>query len=592
MFGRLKNLATVWGWWFLSWAARRKRATPSAFFIALSVLAAFRSASTGGQRVVAGLLLFLLAGFGLLALDSHRSRRALPETVARPSHWSIWLSQFTLASVLSVMGMVRLWAAPFVLAPLAAGCVWCRVEAGFHNPPPEAVYLPGADRAFWDAARVRRLARTWHQLAQAKQLGERAAGQPSSFRPDVLEKVEIDGIGPRLIIRIGVGRSLKSFAANSQELRAAFNVFRCDVQAVGNDRVGLRLVRVDPFAGAAVLPDHDIFRRAPVGTAWELGVSEDGMPVKLDITRGGHLLIAGTTGSGKTTCVAGLIAHVLRMGDSAVVCVADPHATIVPAYRDLLSWSHEWSDPERLYRMLQWVVAEFDRRKPYFEKWQVGTFEPHHFSSELPLIVLVIDEVAVFQTGPRGNEISELLRRVVAEGRKFGARAVLCSQRPSAITMLTSIRDQLFERICFAMESRAGVTMVMPALENPRDLLGSVPAGVGYVRVAGVPIRFRAYNIDPYDVAQRLRDEGFRTRPAPIPIRQSQTSPKKSETLLDLRIAGEISQGTFDRLGDITLPAAAAFSEQDLRAMKGHHESSIERLRVALERRELSFRTE
>ena len=587
----LRDQAATRCWSSLSWVARRKHVTPSAVAVALSVLVAFRDGSSRGPRAVSGLLAYLALGSALIALDSFMAHRGWRETVALPAHSVIWLVQLGWVILLATAGMMRASSAFVLLVLLGLGHLWCRAEAEFHQPPLEPVYLPGADRGAWDADRVRRVGNTWRSIATATGLGSPAERQPSGFRPDVIDQVEVDGHGARLVISIGEGRTPKSFKAKAPAIAVAFNVYRCDVEAVGNDRVRLRLVEKDPFrSGVTIRPQRPPGRRVAIDDPWELGVSEDGKPVLVPIARGKHILIPGKPGTGKSTTASGLIAHVLGM-DTAMVCVADPHGVLVHPFRDLLPWSHAGADPEPLCQLLRWIVSEFDRRKRLLESMRVGNLEPEHFSRECPLIVLVIDEVSVYLTGPRKEEIAGLLRRIASEGRKFGVRAVLCIQRPDATIMRLSIRDQLDWRICFPMESAVGVNMVMPMLENPRDLLTSVRVGVGYTDVvAGSPLRFLAHDIDPYEVGKRLRAEGLGRRPFALPAHDD--SPPKSETLLDLLNSGEISRGTFQRLGPISLAEAAAYSEQELRAMKGHHESSVVKLRQALERRELSLRTD
>ncbi|MGY3567963.1 FtsK/SpoIIIE domain-containing protein [Sinomonas sp. RB5] len=239
---------------------------------------------------------------------------------------------------------------------------------------------------------------------------------------------------------------------------------------------------------------------------WHVGRDENGDPVLVDLAASAHMLVAGTTRSGKSVGTYSLLTHVLRMGDSARLLVADPNDTTIAPFEDKVSWSTSSTDPEPVTEMLRWVRAEMDRRKPILRAMRRDKIEA--FSPELPLIVVVIDEAANYMNHSDTKAAGEMaveLKAVVAQAAKFGVRVVLITQSPDSKVLDTTTRSLLSARICFRVDDLARAQMAFPDIEDPEILLDCKP-GVGLVKqVGGQALRFRSvYLKDHWDVAARL----------------------------------------------------------------------------------------
>lgn len=239
---------------------------------------------------------------------------------------------------------------------------------------------------------------------------------------------------------------------------------------------------------------------------WFIGVDEEGNGVSIDLANSAHLLIAGATRSGKSVCTYGLLTHVLRMGDSVRLLVADPNDTTIAPFEPLVSWSTSDTHPKEVTEMLLWVRREMDRRKPILRDMRLDKVS--EFKPELPMIVIVIDEAANYlrhADAAAAKELNNELLAVVSQGAKYGVRLVLITQRPDSTILSTSTRSQLSARISFRVEDTATAQMVFPDIEDPGALLTFGP-GVGMIKeVAGRPLRFRAaFLADHWAVASAI----------------------------------------------------------------------------------------
>lgn len=254
----------------------------------------------------------------------------------------------------------------------------------------------------------------------------------------------------------------------------------------------------NPLAGTVPFTIDPSTRIDPE-TPWVIGVDEDGVDVAYNIAAGAHMLIAGATRSGKSVCTYSLITHVLRMGDSVRLLVADPNDTTMAPFESKLSWSTNSTHPEAPTQMLRWVRSEMSRRRPILRAMRRDKIDK--FTPELPMIVIIIDEAANYMRhGDKAAAaafIDELMA-VVAQGAKFGIRLVLITQRPDSTILPTTVRSQISARMSFRLEDLQTATMVFPDLDNPADLL-TFDVGVGmYKEVAGQPRKFRSVFLEDH----------------------------------------------------------------------------------------------
>jgi hypothetical protein len=190
-----------------------------------------------------------------------------------------------------------------------------------------------------------------------------------------------------------------------------------------------------------------------------LGVSVAGEPRFFDLATAPHLLVAGTTGSGKSVALNGMLLSLMaaRGPEQLRLVLIDPKRVELAPYAGVAHLlTPIESAPEHASTALQWLVAEMDRRYDAFAAegvQDITQFNPSA-ADALPRIVLVIDEYASLIA--RAKDAKPALDRIFAEGRAAGIHAVLATQHPSAKTIDSSIKTNIPTRLIFAMGQKEG----------------------------------------------------------------------------------------------------------------------------------------
>jgi DNA segregation ATPase FtsK/SpoIIIE, S-DNA-T family len=181
---------------------------------------------------------------------------------------------------------------------------------------------------------------------------------------------------------------------------------------------------------------------------------EHGTAVTADLARLPHLLIAGTTGSGKTTLVHSILVELLeRHGpDSLRLILIDPKRVELRAYRDL---PHLLGAPivslTEAVVALEWAQSEMERRYGLLERADVRDLDAYNATARerLPRIVIVIDELANLMLTDR-RAIEPALVQLAAMGRAAGIHVIMATQHPSADVLTGLLRANVPSRAAFA----------------------------------------------------------------------------------------------------------------------------------------------
>jgi DNA segregation ATPase FtsK/SpoIIIE, S-DNA-T family len=208
--------------------------------------------------------------------------------------------------------------------------------------------------------------------------------------------------------------------------------------------------------------ESDQFARVPSALAIALGRDVSGNPVVADLAKMPHLLIAGTTGSGKSVCIAA-IAFCLAMNNlpnELRMVMVDPKMVELQRFRGLphLMGNVE-TGVERILGVLRWVVAEMDHRYKLLEASHARNIESFNRKLlrkkdgvALPYIVLLIDELAdLMMSAPDQTEHN--LVRLAQMARAVGIHLVVATQRPSTEVVTGLIKANFPARIAFNVAS-------------------------------------------------------------------------------------------------------------------------------------------
>ena len=242
-----------------------------------------------------------------------------------------------------------------------------------------------------------------------------------------------------------------------------------------------------------------------------LGKDIAGLPVVADLAKMPHVLVAGTTGSGKSVAINALILSLLYKADATKVrmILIDPKMLELSVYEGIPHLlAPVVTDMRQAANALNWCVAEMERRYKLMsmlgvrnlagfnqkikEADKAGEKIPHPFSitpdepeplEALPMIVVVIDELADLMMVV-GKKVEELIARLAQKARACGIHLVLATQRPSVDVITGLIKANVPTRISFQVSSKIDSRTILDQM-GAEALLGQgdmlyMPPGSGY----------------------------------------------------------------------------------------------------------------
>ena len=244
-------------------------------------------------------------------------------------------------------------------------------------------------------------------------------------------------------------------------------------------------------------------------TAFALGRDIAGKNVIGDIEKLPHVLIAGTTGSGKSVCTNSLIISMLYKStpDEVRFIMVDPKMVELAPYNGIPHLLIPVvTDPKKAAGALQWAVFEMMKRYKTFSEHGVKKLEEYNRLARategmetLPSVVVVIDELADLML-VAAKEVEESICRVAQMGRAAGVHLVIATQRPSADVITGLMKANIPSRIAFAVASSLESRIILDntgaeKLVGKGDMLYA-PLG------AGKPTRVQGCFISPEEIEQ------------------------------------------------------------------------------------------
>ena len=222
--------------------------------------------------------------------------------------------------------------------------------------------------------------------------------------------------------------------------------------------------------------DCSDFKDARGGIPVGLGKDIAGKPVITDLAKMPHLLVAGTTGSGKSVCVNTLISSILfsRKPEEVKLLLIDPKMVELSIYNGIPHlMAPVVTDMKKAAAVLRWAVREMEARYKAFAasgKRDIKSYNEAHSKAAMPLIVLIIDELAdLMMTAP--DDIEESISRLAQMARAAGIHMVLATQRPSVNVITGSIKANVPSRISFAVGSQIDSRTILD-MAGAEKLLG------------------------------------------------------------------------------------------------------------------------
>lgn len=212
-----------------------------------------------------------------------------------------------------------------------------------------------------------------------------------------------------------------------------------------------------------------------------LGKDIQGEAQLLDIAKTPHLLIAGSTGSGKSVCVNSIILSILykRSPNEVKLILVDPKIVELKLYNDIPHLlTPVITEPKKALQSLQYCLCEMERRYALLDGLGVRDIinynkrvEERHIATEkLPYIVVIIDEFADLMA-TTGKELESTIARLCAMSRAVGIHIVLATQRPSIDVITGLIKANIPSRIAFMVASKMDSRIIIDQV-GAEKLLG------------------------------------------------------------------------------------------------------------------------
>ena len=310
-----------------------------------------------------------------------------------------------------------------------------------------------------------------------------------------------------------------------------------DDMAMALKAVRVRIVAPIPGKGVVgiEIPNHgrqtvwvrdvmasEVFRKANALLPMTLGKSVEGHPRVADLATMPHLLVGGTTGSGKSVGVNAMLLSMMyaRTPDELKMILIDPKMLEFELYRDIPHLLHPVvTDPKLASAALKWACIEMDARYAVLSRWQTRNIEGYNqrveqetrdwtpakarrFAPEdwpanepppppkkLPYIVIVIDELADLMM-VSAKDVEESIIRLAQKARAAGIHLIVATQRPSVNVITGLIKANMPSRIAFQVRTKVDGRTILDQ-NGAENLLGKgdmlfLPPGVsGLERIHG-----------------------------------------------------------------------------------------------------------
>jgi S-DNA-T family DNA segregation ATPase FtsK/SpoIIIE len=298
-----------------------------------------------------------------------------------------------------------------------------------------------------------------------------------------VEMAEIN-IGPTVTqytLKPAEGVKLSKITALSNDLALALasHPLRIEAPIPGKSLVGIEVPnKVRAQVRLRNLMENSIFQKSPSHLTIVLGKDVSGNPVYTDLGRMPHLLVAGSTGTGKTIFLNNLILSLIFRNSPEILrfILIDPKRVEFPIYNEL---PHLLApviyDATKTVNALKWLIGEMERRFDVLSEAKARDIiiynkEMIEKGEIMPYIVLIVDELADLMAA-KGKEVEVGIVRLAQMARAVGIHLVVATQRPSVEVITGLIKANITSRITFQVASQVDSRTVLD-MAGAEKLLG------------------------------------------------------------------------------------------------------------------------
>lgn len=383
-------------------------------------------------------------------------------------------------------------------------------------------------------------------------LGARVGPSVTQYQvePGFVEKPGIDGMSKQWKVRVAQIASLKDDMA----LALSASTLRIEAPVPGQNYVGIEVPHQrNSVVSLRPVMEAEAFQKINSPLAVALGRDVSGAAVAADLGTMPHLLIAGTTGSGKSVCIVSMITCLATNNtpDDLRMVLIDPKMVELVRFNGLPHlFGKVETDLDRITGVLRWVTREMDRRYKLFEEF--GARNLHNYNSKtakqkdaerLPRVVVIIDELAdLMMRAP--DETERTVVRLAQMARATGIHLVVATQRPSTDIVTGLIKANFPARISFAVASGVDSRVILdgPGAESllgKGDMLFLAPE-------VGTPMRLQGCFVNDREVdrivtywREQMEDEEPEPIEIPVEAPAEEATPTTTRAPWDTMLARE-----------------------------------------------------
>ncbi|WP_290683096.1 DNA translocase FtsK [Aminivibrio sp.] len=290
-------------------------------------------------------------------------------------------------------------------------------------------------------------------------------------------------IGPTVIqfqMQLAPGIKVSKVASLSNDLAVALTVpsLRIEAPIPGKPYVGVEIPN-PKRRGISIrtILESKIFQDNEYDLPLPMGVRVDSRPLVVGLEDLPHLLVAGTTGSGKsvfvTSCITGLCSY--RSPEELRLILIDPKRVEMSMYENLPHvLAKPVVSPKKAVQALAWAVREMEHRYEIFARARVRNLKSYNQcvlpKAQLPYIVIVVDELADLMFTAQ-KEVEDYICRLAQMARATGIHLILATQRPSVNVITGLIKANVPARVAFTLPSQTDSRTIID-ISGAERLLG------------------------------------------------------------------------------------------------------------------------
>ncbi len=247
--------------------------------------------------------------------------------------------------------------------------------------------------------------------------------------------------------------------ADDIALRLAAPGVRIEAPIPGKSAIGIEApnIKNDMVCFREVVEDEAV-RKAKSRLCIGLGKDISGNIIPADLATMPHLLVAGSTGSGKSVCINTIIAGILYKArpEEVKLILVDPKVVELSNYNGIPHLlTPVVTEPKKAASALHWAVAEMERRYKAFAESHVREIKSYNEQAQekMPFIVIIIDELSDLMMVAK-VDVEDAILRLAQKARAAGIHLILATQRPSVDVITGIVKANIPSRIAFAVSSQ------------------------------------------------------------------------------------------------------------------------------------------